>query len=138
MFVLHVLVFVLTVFIGVFAIGLGILVGLDPVSVFVTTTLSSLVYMWVVLAGGSSLLTKLFPSAMAKLESSADGSRAERLVDRWGVPGLAVVGSVVLGPTLTLISALLLGVDRRRFAWWYAASTVVSFAMFTALWQMVL
>ncbi len=55
-----------------------------------------------------------------------------------GRPGLAMVGSTVLGPTLSLVSALLLGVDRRRFAWWYSAATVASFAVFTALWSAIL
>lgn len=46
MVLLDALVFVLTVFIGVFTIGLGILVGLNPFGVFLASTLSSLVYVW--------------------------------------------------------------------------------------------
>ena len=33
-----------------------------------------------------------------------------------GCPGLAAAGSVVIGPTLALIAALLFDVDLRRFA----------------------
>lgn len=73
MLVLYALVLVLTVFIGVFAIGLGILVGLDPVGVFVAASLSSLIYTWVVLAGGSSLLRRLFPAAMVVAGSPSPG-----------------------------------------------------------------
>lgn len=135
---LYPLLFVLTVFIGVVAIGLGIWVGLNPFGVFLTTVASSLVYMWIVLAGGSLLIERVFPSLASRMEARVDGSRAQSLVDRWGAPGLAVVGSTVLGPTLSLLSALLLGVDRRRFAWWYAAATLTSFAVFTALWSAIL
>ena len=45
--------------------------------------------------------------------------------ERWGVLGLAVVGGLVLGPTITLATALILGVDRKPFGPWYVMWTVV-------------
>lgn len=56
------------------------------------------------------------------------------LTARWGEPGLAVIGAAVLGPTATLVAAVVIGVDRRRFLTWYIAGTVVSFAALTLLW----
>ncbi|MBG7603436.1 MAG: hypothetical protein IZT58_02220 [Actinobacteria bacterium] len=53
-------------------------------------------------------------------------------------PPASVVGAVVRGPTLTLIAALLLDVDPRRFGIWFAASTVAMNGMFAAFWVTVL
>ena len=55
-----------------------------------------------------------------------------------GVWGLVVIGGLLLGPTVTLAAALVLGVERRRFAAWHVASTVVMFAVLTAFWAAVL
>ncbi|MGI9621800.1 MAG: hypothetical protein ACR2PK_03105 [Acidimicrobiales bacterium] len=53
------------------------------------------------------------------------------------IAGLAVIGSVVLGPTITLSAALILGVERRRFGIWYIASTTITFAILTDFWAAV-
>jgi hypothetical protein len=80
------------------------------------------------------LLTLVFTG----LGESVEQSRANDIVNRWGVVGLATIGGLVLGPTLTLGAALLLGVDLGRFAIWYSISTVVGFALLTVLWSAVL
>lgn len=132
------LVFVLTFFIGGLAIGVGLLVDLSPGEAFLTAVVSSLAYMVVALYGGGWLRDRLFGAAMSRLEERVSESRASDLLDRWGVPGLALVGSALLGPTLTLMAALVLGVDRRRFAVWYTVATLVAFAVFTLLWSALL
>jgi hypothetical protein len=71
-------------------------------------------------------------------DESSDDGKAGRLADRWGVPGLAGIGSVVLGPTITLLAALTLGVDLKKFGLWYGAATIVIFAVLTLFWDLVL
>jgi hypothetical protein len=65
-------------------------------------------------------------------------ARAETLLARWGVPGLALAGGLLLGPTITLTTALVLDVPRRRFGLWYGVGTVLGFGVLTALWAQVL
>ena len=76
---------------------------------------------------------RFFPDAEDKVASS----RAGEIIDRWGVVGLATVAATVLGPTVTLMAALVLGVDRARFLRWYLAGTVVGFGLLTVFWAAV-
>lgn len=39
-------------------------------------------------------------------------------MDRWGLIGFATLGAALLGPTMTLLTALVLGLERRRFLRW--------------------
>jgi hypothetical protein len=56
--------------------------------------------------------------SMFRVDEKIVEGRAGEIRQRWGVTGLAVIGGVVLGPTITLAAALVLGVDRRRFGIW--------------------
>jgi hypothetical protein len=134
----YVLLVVLTLFAGAWAIPAGLQFGLNAAGVYLATALGSLLYMVAVLLAGSRahgvLFARLWPDTGDRMEDT----RARSILDRWGVPGLAAVGSVVIGPTLTLIAALLLDVDLRRFAVWYSASTVVIYGVFTVFWATLL
>jgi uncharacterized membrane protein len=134
----YALLVVLTLFAGAWAIPAGLQFGLSPAGVYLATTLGSLLYMVAVLLAGTRfhdvLFARLWPDGGGRMKST----RARSILDRWGVPGLAAVGSVVIGPTLTLIAALLFDVDLRRFAIWYSASTVVIYGVFTVIWATLL
>lgn len=126
--------FILTLFVGGIAIPIGILLDLDPWILYIVTTTGSIAFMLTFLALGERLTKRFFPDA----EDRVAGSRARSFLDRWGVPGLAIIGGTLLGPTVTLLAAVVLGVDRRRFARWYSAATVVGFALFTLFWSALL
>lgn len=64
-------------------------------------------------------------------------SKASGILDKYGVAGLAVIGSTILGPTITLLAALIFGVDRRRFLFWYIGATIIGFALMTLFWRVV-
>ena len=137
MVVEYLMVVVLAVLAGGWSIPAGLLVGLDPLGVFIAAVVGSLAFAGVVLSlGGPArdrIIERFVPDAQDRI---ADG-RAGRFLDRWGIPGLAM-GSVVLGPMLSLAAALVLGVDRGRFAMWYALSTIVGFGLLTVFWALVL
>lgn len=127
------LVFVLTILAGAWSTAAGVLLGINPVAVWVASTLGSISFTLVVLfAAGpwrDRLVEKYFPEREGRIEASPIGM----ILDRWGVPGLAL-GSIVVGPSLTLAAVLVLGVDRPRFLRWYIPITVVGFAVATAFW----
>jgi len=131
------LVFVLTVLAGGWSIPAGLQFGLSPWGVYLAATLGSIVFSTVVLFFGGRardrVLERFFPDVAEKVETG----RAAGLLDRWGLPGLAIIGGTVLGPTVTLSAALIMGVDRRRFAFWYYLSTIVGFALLTVFWVLV-
>lgn len=128
----------LTLLAGGLSIPAGVQFGPDRIGVYVAATFGSLGFMSVVLVVGQRVQDFLFAEVFTGLGERIEVSRASDIVDRWGVVGLATIGSLILGPTVTLGAALLLGVDRRRFAIWYSLSTAVGFAVFTLFWSAVL
>ena len=129
------LVFVLTILAGGWAIPAGLLFDLDPLGVYVAATLGSLTFTSVL--GGPArdrVTARFFPGAEEKVTASKAGG----ILDKYGVVGLAVIGSTLLGPTITLLAALIFGVDRRRFLVWYAGATIVGFALMTLFWVAVI
>lgn len=134
----YVLVVILTILAGAWSLPAGISFGLDPLGVYLAAVIGSSAYAVLVLTAGGrgrdALFDRLLPGADEKM---AEG-RAGEILDRWGVAGLAVIGGVVLGPTITLAAALILGVERRRFGIWYIVSAIVTFAILTVFWAAVL
>jgi Ca2+/H+ antiporter, TMEM165/GDT1 family len=51
--------------------------------------------------------------------------RARRLLDRYGVPGLAVLGPLLTGAHLAAAVAMASGADRRRALVWFVSGVVV-------------
>ncbi len=115
---------------------LGMNPGRDPIIVFLGAVTGSLLFMLVVLNAGVPLRERLVSRFGDGGEESS--SRVRRLYDRYGEVGLATVVPLVLGPTIALSAALVFGVDKGRFARWYAAATIVGFALLTAFWVLVL
>lgn len=134
----YVLVVILTIFAGAWSLPAGISFGLDPLGVYLAAVIGSVTYSMLLLVVGGrasdAVFERLVPDAKEKI---AEG-RAARILDRWGVPGFGLVGPLVLGPTITVAAAVLLGIDRRRFATWYVLSTILGFAVLTAFWAAVL
>ena len=134
----YAIVVVITVLAGAWSLPVGLLLGLPAAGVYIAALAGSSIYTAAVLVLGGRARDWLFDHWFRGIDERVRTGRAKEILDRWGVPGLAVVGGVLLGPTVTLAAALILGVPRGRFAVWYAASTVVGFALLTAFWTLVL
>lgn len=50
--------------------------------------------------------------------------RIDRVMDRWGMPGLAVLGPIGLGTQVSALAAVAMGVSARAAFLWVAAGTV--------------
>ena len=133
----YALVFVLTIVAGGWSIPAGILFGLNPLGVYLAATLGSVGFTLLALSVGGRWRDRLQKRFFPDAEDRVASSRAGEIMDRWGVVGLATVGATLLGPSVTLMAALVLGVDRTRFLRWYLAVTVVSFALLTVFWVAV-
>lgn len=126
-------VFAVTILAGGWATGVGVALGVSPLVVWAASTIGSIAFTVAVLfwlgPWRDRAIDRWFPNAERQLAASNAG----RLVDRWGAGGLAV-GSIAIGPSMTLVGVLLLGVDRVRFLTWYVPLTVVGFGVMTAFW----
>ncbi len=127
---------VMAVLIGGFAPLIGVAVGWNALAVFLGATSGSIAFMWLVIFGAAPIrarIQKRFGNTDAKGES-----RVRYFYERYGEVGLATLVPLVLGPVVALTAAVIFGVDKARFAGWYAASTAIGFAVLTVLWVVVL
>ncbi len=133
----YLLVFALGVLAGGWAIPAGIFLELDPLGVYLAALAGSLawslVFLWLISRFRSSLIARHFPDAEERVRSS----KATQIMERFGVPGLALVGGLVLGPTLTLLAAAVTGADMTRFRIWWIVSAIGGFALLTVFWVAV-
>ena len=58
-------------------------------------------------------------------EGSARGERARRVFDRYGLPGLAVLGPLVTGVHVAALAAIAVGAPRRATAVWLSGGVAV-------------
>ena len=132
----YVLVGVLAFFAGGWAIPAGITFGLSSVGVWTAASIGSSlgIAFMIYLAGRvGDVATRRFGSP-----ELVANPRARSILDRWGVAGLALIGTVLLGPTLTVVAALALGVDRRRFTMWAIVATIGVSTVITLAWNALL
>ena len=116
---------------AVTVIPAGILLGLPPVAVVVTAIIGNLATVGLVAFGGERVRSVLVRRRRRAVSTEgADGtqggraSRAERVMARFGLPGLAILGPLGVGTQLSAAIIVSLGISGRRAFAWVGASTV--------------
>lgn len=133
----YVLVFVLAILAGGWAVPSGISFGLSPPGVWLASAAGSSLGLFVMTVVAGRGWDGLVHRTGAR-DRAAVHSRARAISERWGVVGLALMGTVLLGPTVTTLAAVTLGLDRRRFLLWAVGSTVVLNAALALVWSAIL
>lgn len=64
------------------------------------------------------------PSHEAQRRRDRRRERIERVMNRWGMPGLALLGPIGLGTQISALAAVAMGVSARTAFLWVAAGTV--------------
>lgn len=121
----YVLVFILAFLAGGWAVTSGILFDLSPVGVWFAASLGSLSFLALALTAGGRLRALIVPRISGESGEQQIRDKAGAMVDRWGTAGFGLIGPVIIGPTLSIVGALALGLDRRKFALMFAIGTVV-------------
>ncbi len=115
---------------AVTVIPAGILLGLPPAAVVVTAIIGNLATVALVAFGGERVRSWMLTRRRRRRaeEPAGDGggraSRAERVMARFGVPGLAILGPLGVGTQLSAAIVVSLGVSGRRAFAWVGASTI--------------
>jgi hypothetical protein len=111
---------------AVAVIPAGILLGLRPVAVVVVAIVGNLATVALVAFGGERVRARLLARRRRRVEGEQGGraSRAERVMSRFGVPGLAILGPLGVGTQLSAAIVVSLGVSGRRAFAWVGASTI--------------
>lgn len=119
---------------AVVVIPAGIVAGLDPVLVVLAGVSGNLLTVALAAFYGQRLrswwMTRRHadelpdePGADAASEEGPGRRRARRVVQRWGLPGLAVLGPIGLGTQLSALLAVSMGVSARRTLAWIGTAT---------------
>ena len=132
----YVIVFILAMLAGLWATAAGVFMELDPLLVFLVATAGAIILSVVVLFVGGSWRDRLAAKYVPDIDEGVAESKMGTVLDRFGVPGMALASPIV-GPSLTLVGVLVLGVDRKRFFLWYAPITIVVYGLATAFWVFV-
>lgn len=118
---------------AVVVIPVAIVAGLEPVPVVIVALAGNLLTVWLAAFYGERLREWWRAWRRQRGTARGDGAtaapgarrrRAQRVFNRWGLPGLAVVGPIGLGTQLSAVLAVSLGVSARRSMAWVSAGTV--------------
>lgn len=110
--------------------------SLEIVLVVPAAVIAGLAPFWVVLfaSAGNAATVLLVITAYTKLATfltkkgihfQKQTARGERLLERYGLPGLALIGPVLIGTHLAAFLALALNIDSRKTARWMTAGIVI-------------
>jgi membrane protein DedA with SNARE-associated domain len=104
----------------------GVLGGLPVVPTVVVATVGNVATLVPVVLAGDRLRERFVRRARHRgREPSGRGGRARRLLERYGVPGLAALGPLLTGAHLAAAVAMAAGANRRRALVWFASGVAV-------------
>lgn len=101
----------------VFAIPLGIALGMHGAAVFAVAVVGNIASVLAVLLG-----IKRWPWLQRALIRRSGSNRAARVVSKYGIPGLAAQAPIISGGHLAALVALLLGANVQHVAVWLTLS----------------
>jgi len=125
----YVLVFILAFLAGGWAVSSGILFDLNPVGVWISASLGSMAFLAIALTAGGRVRDLLVRRLGGESAEQQIRDKAGSMVERWGTTGFGLIGPLILGPSLSILGALVLGLDRRAFAIMFTVGTVVGFGV---------
>ncbi|EMR06779.1 Putative small multi-drug export protein [Bhargavaea cecembensis DSE10] len=105
-------------------VPLGIIGGLSPVPVAITAFVGNAITV-VLLVVFVDKVKKWRASKTGRETESKRSKRAKRLFDRYGLPGLALIGPFFVGSHLSALAAMSFGSDRKRVTAWMLFSVGV-------------
>ncbi|UHA72235.1 small multi-drug export protein [Paenibacillus sp. 481] len=106
----------------IFVIPIGVVLGLSPLMVAIVGFLGN----WITILLIGLLFHKFdqWREKRGKSKSTAKWTRARKIWDRYGVPGLALLGPLLIGTDIAAFIALALGSPRRWVMIWMTLSLV--------------
>jgi membrane protein DedA with SNARE-associated domain len=111
------------------AIPVGLVLELDPVSIYLMTTTGAITGILILYFFGSRIREWVINRRKRKGKSGKE-SRAANLFGKYGVPGLGILGCLLMGPNMTMIVGLILVPSPKKLFWWTLVGIV--------LWSLVL
>lgn len=138
------------------AVTIGIVGGVDPIVAAVAATLGSFACVFVVVTlsararqaivarrsrarvaagGGIAEMGEALPESGRK---AARRAKFQRAFDRYGVPGVSLLGPLLLPPAFTAPMLIAVGVEKTRVLVWQAIGIILWVVLFSVLFSAVL
>ncbi len=124
----HLIVAIVAVISGGFAIPVGFLLDLPALETYLAAAAGALLGMFVFVFVGAGLREWI----VRKLDLSEDrleGGR--RMLGKYGTEGLGLIGPIFPGVTVSALIGLAAGIDRRELATWMALGIVILYGVYT-------
>ena len=123
---------------GGWAVPMGFVLDLSPLTTFVAAAGGGLLGCWAFLLLGDriSAFVDRHPaktngtSAPADDAGDAETGRVREFVDRFGVRALGIVGPIFPGVTASVIGGLALGLDRRALGKWMTLGITLMYGLY--------
>jgi hypothetical protein len=117
---------------GGWAVPLGFVLDLGPLTTFVAAAGGGLVGCWAFLLAGDriSAIVHRRREDPADESTGSDSGRVRRFVDRFGVRGLGIIGPIFPGVTVSVAGGLALGLDRRSLGKWMTIGIIVMYGLY--------
>jgi membrane protein DedA with SNARE-associated domain len=106
------------------AIPVGLLLKVNPVFIFLFTSLGAITGVLILFFFGNKLRGFIQRKQKSKGIQNNE-KRAGKLLETYGSPGLGLLGCLVMGPNLTVLIGLALVQSPVRFLYWTVAGIVV-------------
>jgi membrane protein DedA with SNARE-associated domain len=124
----HLIVAVVAVISGGFAIPVGFLLDLPPLETYLAAVAGALIGMAFFIFVGSGLRDWIVKKANISEEKMSKGSQ---MMGKYGIRGLGLVGPIFPGVTVSVLIGLAAGIDRRQLAIWMSIGVLAMYAIYT-------
>jgi membrane protein DedA with SNARE-associated domain len=124
----HLIVAVVAVISGGFAIPVGFLLDLPPLETYLAAVVGALAGMAFFIFVGSGLRDWIVKKANISEEKMGKG---KQMLGKYGVRGLGLVGPLFPGVTVSVLIGLAAGIDRRELATWMSVGVLAMYAIYT-------
>jgi membrane protein DedA with SNARE-associated domain len=124
----HLIVAVVAVISGGFAIPVGFLLEHPAIETYLAAAIGALLGMLVFVFVGAGLrgwIVEKLDLSEEKLEGG------KRMLGKWGTEGLGLIGPIFPGVTVSALIGLAAGIDRMQLATWMALGIVILYGVYT-------
>ena len=111
-----------------FGSAIGIIAGVHPVVAVIAAVIGNTASMLLLVFGAHKLRSRY-----AKREPKRRTQRLRKMFDRWGVPGVSLLGQTVLPSQITSMAMVSFGASRNAVAGWQIVSIVMWGTLFGIL-----
>jgi membrane protein DedA with SNARE-associated domain len=124
----HLIVAVVAVISGGFAIPVGFLLDLPPIETYLAAVAGALVGLVFFVFVGSGLRDWIVKKANISDEKMGKG---KQMLGKYGTQGLGLIGPIFPGVTVSVLIGLAAGIDRKQLASWLSIGVLAMYAIYT-------